>query len=77
MTPQEILVADLFGSYRVGWKDGATFKAVRPEFEKHHRNDLKEAYHRGYRDGRDASNAALNAEGERLGYTPSILRAGG
>lgn len=64
--------AERFQMYRRGWKHGA-HNAAMTDYSSA-RPDLKDAYARGYSDGRDAHSLAMGAEARRLGYQPSILR---
>jgi hypothetical protein len=57
--------------YSKGFSDGAAFRAMRPECKDH------PVYDRGYKAGHDAHNKAVNAYCEKIGYTPTILRATG
>lgn len=66
---------EVFQSYRKGWRDGACARPQDPKFIQHKtRPDLKDQYLRGHYDGYVAYKLAMNAEMDRTGYKPSILR---
>ena len=61
--------------YVMGWKDGAAARAQRPNLIDHVRDDLREAYFKGYQDGYSArAKMALHAA-VTYGYKPTVLRA--
>lgn len=73
----EILAANRFHSWRLGWRDGAMRRAMNPRAADHSDLVIAAAYREGYCDGTVAANAA-NAEAcERYGHSPTILRAAG
>lgn len=76
-TEEDRRKCEAFQSYRRGWKHGACFNARDKRFDTHPREDLRQAYARGYVDGQDAATLAGAHEAERIGYDPrfSILRS--
>lgn len=72
--PGNVEAANLYQSYMKGWRDGAAFKSLDENFRKHENASLREAYGRGYSDGRVAMNSASHSASERYGYSPTILR---
>ncbi len=66
--------SSLYQLYLRGWRDGAAFRALDPSLRHHANEKFREAYERGYSEGREALNAAGKIASERYGYTPSILR---
>lgn len=64
----------LYQLYLRGWRDGAAFRALDQELRKHPNEKFREAYERGYSEGRVALNAASEVASERYGYKPTMLR---
>ena len=73
----EIAAANLFHSWRLGWRDGAMRRAVNPAATGHSDAAMAQAYRDGYSEGTRAASAANAAACERYGYAPTILRAAG
>lgn len=67
---------ELFQCYRRGWRHGVVYGAQDKRFIEHSRSDIRDAYQRGYSNGRDAWIIGGFNECERLQYNPmcSILR---
>ncbi len=63
-----------YWAYRRGWTDGAKRMRLRKVFvESTKRPDMKEAYERGYADGKKARNDALTKEADRLGHDRMLV----
>lgn len=74
-TESEIEGANLFHSYRDGWKDGARRRPYLDEKFKNHPNRMMWAvYERGYLDGERANMNAMREAMKHYGYAPDILR---
>jgi hypothetical protein len=75
-TPETVRKRELFQCYRRGWKHGSANGAQDKRFVDHTRTDVRDAYQRGWNDGRDAWIVESIRECERLQYDPrcSILR---
>lgn len=65
---------ELFFSYSRGWGHGAHANAPDPKVTEHNRIDIREAYERGYREGRIARSDHMRRAAEQLGYKPEVLR---
>lgn len=73
-TPEQIDAANRFESYRRGWGAGATSRATDPRLATHADQGIRDAYNRGYADGRRALNDAMRDASSTYGHVPSILR---
>lgn len=73
----EILAANRFHTWRLGWRDGAMRRAMNPSAANHSDPVLAAAYREGYSEGTVAANTANAAACERYGYAPSVLRVAG
>jgi hypothetical protein len=63
------VAGELFVSYSRGWRDGASALAKRPQFAEHpSRQDIRDAYLKGYDVGHDAYNRDLTAWASEVGY---------
>jgi hypothetical protein len=69
--PREWSAREKYMLYARGFSDGAAFRAIRPECEGH------PSYDKGYKDGHDARNKAINAYCKEIDYTPTVIRAQG
>lgn len=72
--PRDPTPRELFYTYRRGWTDGAAVRAQDSKVVGHLKPAFREEYTCGYRDGRAALNAAMEAAAKSCGYEPSILR---
>lgn len=74
-TQSQIKAGNVYQAAIRGWKHGATASRRDPAFSLHSREDIKNAYDRGYADGTRAMAAAVLKYSSDAGYTPSITRA--
>ena len=66
---------ELYFMYSFGWTAGAAGRAQDPAKDGHPVRALREAYAKGYADGRRTRREATFAAAERYGASVSILRA--
>lgn len=71
----EIVAANRFHAWRMGWRDGAMRRAMDPAATGHSDAAMAQAYSDGYSEGTRAARAATGAACERYGHRPTILRA--
>lgn len=73
-SPESIEAANLYHSYLKGWRDGAAFRTINPQFRDHENAKIRAAYEKGYSEGRVALNEAGRVASQSYGHVPSILR---
>ena len=73
-TQQEIDAANQFHSFIMGWKDGASSRAMDPKFTGHDNKLIVAAYDAGYGRARKDINAVAEEAAKTYGYTISYLR---
>ena len=73
-TKPQVRAGNLWNTYLRAWAHGAAVKALDSKFTEHTSIEIREAYTRGYRAGRDAHNIAAGDAAQIYGCEPSILR---
>lgn len=73
----EIAAANLFYTWRLGWRDGAMRRAMNPAAAGYSDAAMAQAYRDGFAEGYETAGAANAAARERYGHSPTILRAEG